>query len=303
MTKTSFKPLDDFGGPAQQCIFPLIMEVDGAFLPIGTGFVINPNGLFISASHVLLEAKKKATRKINEYGKFYDHFELHAIYVSNELHPNSDNFIGGPISVSHIWIPDHLDIGFGWLNLPKRISDGSPVLLSSVRIHPGLPAIGSRIAAIGYYEMEGYLSTENEPLVNYATRTALASGTIQEIHPEYRDRGMLKFPCFRTNARFEPGMSGGPIFTEDGSVCGVVCAGEKLIEQPSDYNTYGSLIWPIFGCEIESANNSSTKLEPILIYDLAREGHISTDETLEQIKVVKNPDGTTTTSVRASNNS
>lgn len=36
---------------------------------------------------------------------------------------------------------------------------------------------------------------------------------------------MLQFPCFRTNARFKPGMSGGPVLGENGKIIGIICSG------------------------------------------------------------------------------
>jgi hypothetical protein len=35
---------------------------------------------------------------------------------------------------------------------------------------------------------------------------------------------MLSFPCFQVNARFDHGMSGGPVFDETGCLVGVICA-------------------------------------------------------------------------------
>ena len=35
---------------------------------------------------------------------------------------------------------------------------------------------------------------------------------------------MLPFPCYHVGARFDAGMSGGPVFDEYGSLCGLVCA-------------------------------------------------------------------------------
>jgi hypothetical protein len=39
-----------------------------------------------------------------------------------------------------------------------------------------------------------------------------SSGEVIEIDDKFRDTGLLKFPCFRVNARFDPGLSGGPMF-------------------------------------------------------------------------------------------
>ena len=49
-------------------------------------------------------------------------------------------------------------------------------------------------------------------------------GVVREIHDWRRDKVNLPFPCYRVGARFDAGMSGGPVFDEYGSLCGLVCA-------------------------------------------------------------------------------
>jgi hypothetical protein len=136
--------------------------------------------------------------------------------------------------------------------------------------------------------MTSTLSAANEPtIINYAQQTAISSGSILEVHPLYRDRGLLSFPCFRTDAVFNHGMSGGPIFDEAGNVIGVVCSGET----DSSYS-YGSLIWPIFGAQIDFLKEPGEAGKTI--YDLAVSGKIQTDESLKSINVTTNPDGSRT---------
>jgi len=280
----SFEPIDDFGEPAQQCVLPLVAKIHDLIQPVGTGFVLNPNGLFATAAHVLEAAAKLAVRRQRDDGSWYNHYELYAIYISNEPIPDTEYTVGGLLPVERIWAPTGLDIGFGWLDLPRRVSDNSPPLLRPVCIRPALPAVGTKIVALGYYNMRGTIRDGDPAVIEYAQHTARSKGVIQEVYPEFRDRGMLSFPCFLTDARFDSGMSGSPIFDESGGVIGVVCSSTKHSESPF-HMSYGSLVWPIFGCRIDVAPETHSSPVPTLLYDLALQGRIVVDNTINRVKI------------------
>ena len=69
-------------------------------------------------------------------------------------------------------------------------------------------------------------------------------GRVVAIHHAGRDRGFCSFPCFEMSARTEPGMSGGPLFDEDGRLCGLVFGG-GLSRQDGTAIRYGTLLWPL----------------------------------------------------------
>ncbi len=68
---------------------PIIAKVDKEIVPVGTGFIIHDAGLMMTAAHVLVDAAAKAVRKVNETGKFYNHYELYALHATNEKHPDA----------------------------------------------------------------------------------------------------------------------------------------------------------------------------------------------------------------------
>lgn len=298
MTNSLLQPFNSFGAPLQQCVLPLVAKIDNELFPVGTGFVINADGLFVTAAHVLTEAHSKAVRRQNLNGQYYNHYEFYAIYVSDEPLPEKDATVGGLLPIDRIWAPNDLDIGFGWLRLPRRVSDNTLLPLYPVRIRPAIPKIGSQITAIGYYQMAGSLENSDTSVIKYAMETAISTGTIEAIYPEYRDKGMLSFPCFHSNAKFNHGMSGGPIFDEQGNVLGVVCSGLNSSEEACEFISYGSLIYPILGCQIDIAKQPEAQSETTLLYDLALEGHIITDDSLQHIQVISNSNGSRTISIQ-----
>jgi serine protease Do len=92
--------------------------------------------------------------------------------------------------------------------------------LYHVRVSLGAPADGSKCLALGY----SGLTTRDLADGIGELRAPLhgSHGEIEEVHPSRRDRSFIDFPCFRTSAWYASGMSGGPVFAEDGNVVGLV---------------------------------------------------------------------------------
>jgi len=280
-------PSSQFGGLIQQCVFPLIVKVGDEIDVVGSCFAISSNGLICTAAHVLLEANSRAMRRKSAKGGYYSHYEFYALYASNELSDVSGATVGGLIPVDRVWAPEELDIGFGWLRVPRKIHDKSLLPIHSVRIRPIIPDAGMEIFGIGCHSMKASIKKSDDSIIQYSQETAISAGVILDVYPLFRDRGFLSFPCFRTDALFEHGMSGGPIFDHSGSVIGVICSGDT-----SPGNSYGSLIWPIFGCTIEMKRDKNSKLDRITIYELAKNGIVTTDETFENIQMTGDASGT-----------
>lgn len=121
------------------------------------------------------------------------------------------------------------------------------------------PKIGDSIAAFGYRlssvvvsknaEGGNHIDLNDEPIVSV--------GVVREIYEWKRDNVMLPFPCYRVEARFDGGMSGGPVFDETGALCGIVCAniaGSHLDGEPVSYVT---TLWPLFRLMVEANRGGS----------------------------------------------
>lgn len=104
-----------------------------------------------------------------------------------------------------------------------------------------VPKIGEYCAAIGYCAMDW---TSSPGKIYADNKLGITMGQIRDVHIPRRDSHCLPFPCFRTDARFEGGMSGGPVIGQSGKVVGVVCAGTKKIDEEDEDLSYASLIAP-----------------------------------------------------------
>jgi hypothetical protein len=118
------------------------------------------------------------------------------------------------------------------LAIPKSAAIKLPVTLAE-------PTLGDSCLALGYPGMRvGEQAPDDPNTLGWNGPLHASQAKIQEVHPSGRDRGMLPFPCFRTDAFFAPGMSGGPIARPDGRVVGVVSAGYERAHRTA----YGAIM-------------------------------------------------------------
>jgi S1-C subfamily serine protease len=90
------------------------------------------------------------------------------------------------------------------------------------------PKAGDRCAALGYSEMittiNGDLGwADTKPKLEFNFR--LCRGVVEQAFPRRRDISLIKFPCFQFDTIDRPGMSGGPVVNNEGSIIGIVSSG------------------------------------------------------------------------------
>jgi hypothetical protein len=106
-----------------------------------------------------------------------------------------------------------------------------------------------------------------------------ATGRVIEMHP-YRDSSMYPFPVLRTDATFDAGMSGGPVFDAHGRLRGLICGGTNGLP---DVN-YAALLWPsVFTHIASSLRGEPPQLRTI--HDLAQARLLSI-HGLEHVQLV-----------------
>jgi S1-C subfamily serine protease len=122
-----------------------------------------------------------------------------------------------------------------------------PINWRRPRVNPFPPDVGERIFAFGYRKSTIRVSSNNQggSHVDLNDEPIASVGVVREIF-EWRRGALLPFPCYQVSARFDAGMSGGPVFEETGALCGIVCsnfAGSHLEGEPISFVTS---LWPIF---------------------------------------------------------
>lgn len=282
-----FLQVGEFPHPIQKQVMPIMAKVYDQVFPVGTGFVITTSGLMMTAGHVLEAARSKAVPRETDEGGKVPYVELYAMYASNDTHP--EDSVGGMWPIDSFRRHRKLDVGVCRLKGATRRETGKSVRWPPLTLSPGIPVVGSRVWAYGYFLMtgSGWLGDDGLETMNFHQSSAYTQGKIIDVHPEYRDQAFLSFPCFRTNARFDPGMSGGPILNEAGYVCGVVCSSSPPSEDGEDHLSYGSMIWPALMIGLENVSLGDEPPKDVTLLEMARGGYIATDDTLNQVHLVK----------------
>ncbi len=190
----------------------------GKVVPFGSGFLATP-ALAFTARHVLDEICRHFTE--DESGRSNSICDLRGqmpFGVQLATADASGRLVKWDITDFH-YTPT-IDI-VGLSIKPSTDSEGSwPNVLPCFNLRP--PAVGTNIVAYGYPKTTYRQETDGSSILRLSPKTS--HGIVRELHMPMRDSCMLPFPCFRTNARMDHGMSGGPVFNQSWEICGVVCA-------------------------------------------------------------------------------
>jgi hypothetical protein len=153
-----------------------------------------------------------------------------------------------PLGVLRAWNSVPMDLAILAFGVPEDFPDTHTWKLPRLSLLP--PKIGTPIAAFGFHRSE---ITALEAPFSYSMdlKPRTSTGVVVDVHHELRDRGKLPFPCFQTDARFDSGMSGGPIFDDSGHICGVVCTSVAPYGPGDDWASYGCSLWPLIGTLVD----------------------------------------------------
>ena len=136
---------------------------------------------------------------------------------------------------------------------PRRSDLESPLRRNASVVNPFAPRVGERVAAFGYRRGSARASRSSDGELNIVLDDEFMSsvGVVRAIHEWHRDRAMLPFPCYQVSARFDAGMSGGPVFDEYGSLCGLVCDSFEGSHESGEPISYVTTLWPMFTLMID----------------------------------------------------
>jgi len=203
----------------------------------GTAVIIAPN-LAFSAKHVFDEHwMRHEGRRPPVDGEGAGRFSL----VLAQLVGNQLNLW----AVTRLWTSQLTDIVV--LRLTPMSSGAQEYTFRRMALDLLPPTVGERISAFGYHSNTVDVGDREITLRQAAGTT---HGDVLEVHHQYRDAVRLNFPCFRTNARFDGGMSGGPVFNR-GHLCGVICSALPPATGDEEYASYVASLWPAMAIVID----------------------------------------------------
>ncbi|MGJ5134389.1 S1 family peptidase [Bradyrhizobium oligotrophicum] len=130
---------------------------------------------------------------------------------------------------------------------PGRSHPDKPIAWRQPLVNPFPPAVGESVVGFGYRSSSIEVSQNDQggPHVDLQDEPMASVGVVREIYAFRRD-ALLPFPCYQVSARFDGGMSGGPVFEETGALCGIICSNFEGSHLDGEPISYVSSLWPIF---------------------------------------------------------
>jgi S1-C subfamily serine protease len=256
-------------------VLPVLVVSPTMLACVGTAFLIAPGGVAVTARHVIDEALVRVDQESGAY--------VAVMWVGSGTDVDDvRDLLGGLIAV-HQRAVDGNKSDLALIRISTLYRQGEFYPLPTLTLSSRLPKRGN-IIALGYtkFDVESDTTTQTERLVTIAQDLHYSTGRITEIYPDGRDATMLPTACFETSARFDAGMSGGPVFGEDGTVCGVVASG---MAHDDGYTSYASATPFVFTLGI----NDDGRL--VRVYEMAKQGIVRTDDCFSTMRLNERPDG------------
>jgi hypothetical protein len=233
---------------------PLSASLGSKMYPWGTAVLIAP-GIALTARHVVddffekIDGVKPRSGLTSGFGLgVYQPLPVAAMF---------------PWAVEYIFFSPASDIAVLAL---KAAVDGAPVWWPEfpvLKLFP--PTVGTPVTSYGYpgshviplpstapgvWPIVGGASANDEVM---RVVPATSSGEVLEFYHDGRDRLIMPWPTFRTNARYDGGMSGAPVYNGGGELCGIVCR-SMPIHGTDEHESFVSAIWPALGLTIEGGS-------------------------------------------------
>ncbi len=218
-------------------IFPIIKHDRNGFIClIGTGFFIAENGLFLTAKHVLMDV-------LDDNGN-----QTHAISLVQFL---EGSYVIRPIlkCSSH----EVADISVG-ISAPMASSNGKTLKNKLIKLTSNIGEVGKGVFTYAY----------PKTVIKHSAKQTLHfnvdyyKGFIQKDYPNGRDKILLPGACFQTSMYIHGGASGGPVFNDEGVVCGVNSTGYE--NEPLSFITPINTIVNLVLNDVGTPNNSTGQI-------------------------------------------
>ncbi len=213
--------------------------------------------------------------------------EIGVLYTAPETPPDMEHHLGGILPISRLNYHKEIDIALLQVSLMEW--NGEPVTLPALRLSPGLPEVGDVTFTFGYTHWSAVVRNEAHLHIDAELMVRASRGFIQEVYPLRRDNSMLTFPCFRLDARYDSGMSGGPVFSaKRGGVIGVVCSSHG--KSPDNQHTsYASLVVPALALQVLAVHQGVE--QELSLYRYMQDGVVAVDDTFADVEVSQSESG------------
>jgi serine protease Do len=233
---------DPFG--LRKAITPLFLAPFGAeeFIGIGTSFFVAPHAVQFTAMHNItdvINGRACAARRDGDLltienaslGVLHDPGLVFGTRISGTFLPITKMFFFPDAKEDPLRIVrsqqqiEAFEIGVDAARLNLSMPPRAPISLPVDLGHRRRLARGDRVMAVGYKEIIGqrakFAPSSNRLIIPYREAMWGSVGRVTELYPE-KGQGHNQWPTIEVDRDWPSGMSGGPIFNEDGRVVGIV---------------------------------------------------------------------------------
>ena len=254
-----FEITDTSGDPinVNEVVCPILKLIDETIWDFtGTGFFIASNGIFATAKHVLLDALDRESN------------QLQRLFIIQWL-PNGTYILR---NVQYVVAHSFMDVAVGSVWPRIHAQTGELLLTKSLTLTADQPSIGEVIFTYAYPETIVHHGPQPKIFLN----PGYYPGRVEEYYPNGPDRVKLPFPCYRTSMWLHGGASGGPVVDSRGHVFAINSAAFGGAPDIS----FVSRVIDILGLTLPDVSIGNASPAPMLIFELARQGHLSFKPTL-----------------------
>lgn len=257
---------------------------DGKYIVSGTATFIAPR-LLITAKHVIEHYWREYKHNILNNGEIGVLSELQGNFNILAVQIIDNGKQGATWDVRQIFIAPNTDIAFLSVIPASDAARNYKFKIPKIEILP--PRVGSRISCFGYRQSRAEI-TKNIIEWEYIPTSSL--GVVIDIHQHKRDNFSINFPCIYTNARYDGGMSGGPVFNDEGNLCAIISSNLPPTTPKEEHASYAALIWPsmITSINLEREGTNSNRHYPIL--ELCQD-KIITAQNYDRVKLIDTEQG------------
>jgi Trypsin-like peptidase domain len=269
-----------------QTIVPIVAMVPGENVVrcLGTGFFVSCSGLLVTAAHVIadpIERKYGGIRKIGDLNRFTGDLNLGVMIRTNPLFQRQ-GYIFRPIEWAG-FLAEHTESPLPFKDATLKLNSDTAICVVTplgegipyqplTVVQPGIRGIGldvgKRATAVGCGDMENVEISRVEGAAQGSERAIegdfrfnlyVSKGKILERFPDNATTRQASTPgaCFSASLKLPAGMSGSPIFDDEGIyVHGVVSKGLEDAKGPTNHG-YGSMLSSSLGVPIEHFGQKS----------------------------------------------
>jgi hypothetical protein len=245
----------------------LMAVTEGQWFASGTATIIGPR-FALTAKHVIEDYEER-------FGRF-------SCLAANVLQGGT---VGALWTVNRYYSSPFTDITLLFLSPApgsKPAEDYAWVKCPFMNLAP--PEIESVIWGFGYPNSEvEHLNVEGEEhsssamvRLRWSDKPSITTGEVIDVFYDRRDNVRMTFPGFQTNARFDGGMSGGPVINQNGELCGIIHSAFEPSEEGDQWASFVSSLWPLMALQLDIPIQGQESEGAYLLAELAHIGYIRT---------------------------